>query len=121
MVDGQRFRAFISYSHKDRAWARWLHRALESYAIPKRLIGREGPGGPVPARLRPVFKDRDDLAANASLRARVNDALAASSALVVVCSPDAARSEWVEDEIVRFKALHGEARVFPVIVAPEPP
>jgi len=120
MVEGQRFRAFISYSHKDRDWARWLHRALESYAIPKRLVGREGPDGPVPPRLRPVFKDRENLAANASLRASVNDALAASSALIVVCSPNAEGSEWVEEEVVRFKAMHGEARVFPLIVAGAP-
>ena len=26
-----RYRAFISYSHRDSGWADWLHRALESY------------------------------------------------------------------------------------------
>ena len=35
------YKAFISYSHADEAWARWLHRALEGYRVPRRLIGRE--------------------------------------------------------------------------------
>lgn len=35
-----RYRAFISYSHQDKSWAGWLHKALETYAIPKRLVGQ---------------------------------------------------------------------------------
>ncbi|MGI8839526.1 MAG: TIR domain-containing protein [Caulobacteraceae bacterium] len=120
MGDGRRYWAFLSYSHQDRAWATWLHRALEAYALPRRLVGRASPVGPAPARFRPVFKDRDELAVNTDLRARVHAALAASSALIVICSPAAARSAWVEDEIIRFKSLHGEARVFAVIVAGTP-
>lgn len=34
--------AFISYSHADDAWGRWLHRALESYRIPRALVGQPG-------------------------------------------------------------------------------
>ncbi len=120
MDGGRRYWAFLSYSHKDRDWANRLHRALESYAIPSRLIGRQTPVGPAPKRLRPIFKDREDLAASAELRERVYAALAQSSALIVICSPTAARSLWVEDEIVRFKALHGEARVFAAIAAGTP-
>ena len=34
-----RYDAFISYRHAepDRKWAKWLHRSLETYRIPKRL------------------------------------------------------------------------------------
>nr|MDQ2861770.1 toll/interleukin-1 receptor domain-containing protein [Pseudomonadota bacterium] len=120
MDGGRRYWAFLSYSHEDRDWANWLHRALETYAIPKALIGGTGLAGPAPRRLRPIFKDREELAASADLRDRVHAALAGSSALIVICSPAAARSSWVEDEIVRFKALRGEARVFAVIVAGAP-
>ena len=45
-----RYRAFISYSHSDERWAQWLHRALETYRLPRHLVGREavfGPEGPV--------------------------------------------------------------------------
>ena len=87
-----RYRAFISYSHRDARWARWLHRALEGYAVPRRLVGAAGEFGPVPSRLRPVFRDRDELASAGDLGQRVKDALAASEALVVICSPAAAAS-----------------------------
>ena len=61
-MSGSRYRAFISYSHKDRAWADWLHRALESYTVPKHLVGRHTSAGEVPARIAPVFRDREELA-----------------------------------------------------------
>ena len=62
-----RYSAFISYNHNDRAWAEWLHRSLERYRIPKALFGRESPWGPLEQRLPPVFQDREELAASASL------------------------------------------------------
>ena len=48
-----RYKAFISYSHSDEEWAKWLHRALETYRVPKHLVGRETEFGPVPARIAP--------------------------------------------------------------------
>ena len=33
------YRAFISYSHKDQRWARWLIRKLEAYRVPRNLAG----------------------------------------------------------------------------------
>ena len=58
LADGRdfRYRAFISYSHSDEKWARWLHRALETYGIPKRLIGQKTEMGPVPAKLGSPLK-----------------------------------------------------------------
>src|SRR6185436_8363838 len=38
-----KYRAFLSYSHRDKGWGEWLHRALETYAIGKDLIGRATP------------------------------------------------------------------------------
>jgi hypothetical protein len=55
-----KYRAFLSYSHRDTAWAKWLHRALETYRIDKDLVGRETAHGPVPKTLRPIFRDRED-------------------------------------------------------------
>ena len=42
MIDWQdyKYKAFISYSHSDEKWARWLHRSLENYRVPKRLVGQ---------------------------------------------------------------------------------
>lgn len=47
-----KYRAFISYSHADTRWARWLHRGLESFRIDKDLVGRETSTGVIPEALR---------------------------------------------------------------------
>lgn len=116
----KRYRAFISYCHRDAPVAAWLHRALETYAIPAKLVGRATAAGEVPRRLTPIFKDREELPAADSLGAAVDAALGESEALIVLCSPDAARSPWVNREIERFKEIHGGGRVFPALVAGEP-
>jgi len=67
-----RYSAFISYNHRDRRWAAWLHRELERYRIPKALIGRESVIGALERRLPPVFQDREELEiGRASCRERV--------------------------------------------------
>jgi tetratricopeptide (TPR) repeat protein len=115
-----RYAAFLSYSHNDAAAARWLHRRLETYRIPKRLVGAEGEWGPVPARLTPIFRDREELAAGGDLSERVRAALAASDHLVILCSPTAAASPWVAKEIAAFRELHPARPVFAAIVEGDP-
>jgi hypothetical protein len=117
---GLQYWAFISYSHADEKWAAWLHRALEAYRVPSRLVGRDTGAGPAPASFRPIFRDRGDLAAAPDLKGRVDGALEQSAFLIVVCSPAAAHSRWVEDEILEFKRRRGEARILSVVVAGEP-
>ncbi|MEJ8856282.1 TIR domain-containing protein [Variovorax robiniae] len=115
-----RYRAFLSYSHADERWAAWLHRALEGYRLPRQLAGGTGRHGALPERLFPVFRDREELASSADLPARIREALAESQALVVICSPRAATSRWVAQEIRSFKATHGEEHVHCLIVDGEP-
>ena len=115
-----RYIAFLSYSHRDRQIAEWLHRELETYRVPKRMIGTATPLGPVPARLHPIFKDREELSAAGSLNEAIKSALGSASALIVVCSPASAASPWVNEEIRNFKQLNGDARVFAVIAGGEP-
>jgi tetratricopeptide (TPR) repeat protein len=110
-----RYWGFLSYSSHDGASAQWLHRALENYVIPRRLVGQPTPVGPAPRRFRPIFRDRAELAADADLRARIDDALKDSVYLIALCSPAAAASHWVNEEIMRFRALHGSARILAVI------
>ena len=117
---GESYWAFISYSSHDRGWARWLQRALETYAVPQRLVGTVTPAGPAPQRLRPIFRDRSELAADADLAGKVQAALERSAFLIVICSPQAAASRWVDEEIRRFRALHGDSRILAVIVAGSP-
>src|SRR5580692_11123355 len=100
-----KYRAFLSYSHRDTGWAKWLHRALEGYRIDKDLVGRETPYGPIPKTLRPIFRDREDFAAGHSLTEQTLAALESSEFLIVLCSRSAARSSYVNEEIRRFKTL----------------
>ncbi|MGH6736762.1 MAG: toll/interleukin-1 receptor domain-containing protein [Methyloceanibacter sp.] len=115
-----KYRAFISYSHADTAWAKWLHRGLEAFRVDKDLVGRETPRGPVPKNLRPIFRDRDDFTAGHSLSDQTLAALDASAALIVICSPDATRSAYVTEEIRLFKTRHPERPVIPLIVHGKP-
>jgi hypothetical protein len=115
-----KYRAFLSYSHRDRSWGRWLHSALESTRIDKDLIGRETPAGPVPKTLRPIFRDREDFSAGHSLTEQTIAALEASKFLIVICSPNAAQSKYVNEEVRRFKMFGRGERVIPVIVNGEP-
>jgi tetratricopeptide (TPR) repeat protein len=60
------------------------------------------------------------MAADADLSSRIESALAASGYLIVVCSPRAAKSHWVGQEISRFRAIHGGERILTVIVGGNP-
>ena len=116
----KRYFAFISYSHADREWAQWLHRSLEAFAIPSRLHSVEGPHGPVGKTLAPVFIDRAELASSADLSESVRAALDNSAHLIVVCSPRAAASRWVNEEIRIFKQSGRAGRIFCLLVGGQP-
>jgi len=115
-----RYRAFISYSHRDERWGTWLHRALERYQLPRRLVGRVTAAGPVPKRIAPVFRDREELASATDLGRTVNAALEQSAALIVVCSPSAAQSRWVNAEVRAFQQLGRGVQIFCLIVDGDP-
>ena len=114
------YRAFISYSHQDETWARWLHRAIETYRVPSRLVGETTAAGIIPRRLAPIFRDRDELPSATDLGRKVNEALRHSANLIVICSPAAAASRWVGEEVRAFKRLGRAERIFCLIVEGEP-
>jgi len=115
-----KYKAFISYSHEDKGWAYWLHRRLESYVFPKNLIGSQTSVGEVPRHLRPIFRDREELAAGHNLGEKIESALKSSENLIVLCSPNSAHSHWVNEEILFFKRHNCGAKIFSVIVKGEP-
>jgi hypothetical protein len=114
------YAAFISYSHRDSAAARWLHKAIENFRMPRELVGTKGEHGPVSSRLRPVFRDEDELASASELGPRLEEALGRSRALIVICSPAAAASAWVDKEIRTFKRLNPARPVLAVLVRGTP-
>jgi WD40 repeat protein len=116
--DGYKYWAFISYSHADDAQAQRLARAIERYRLPARL----GPerSASFPKKLFPIFRDREEFAASANLGSALEDALRQSRALIVLCSPAARASTWVDAEIRTFRRYHGDDRIFAVLVDGEP-
>jgi tetratricopeptide (TPR) repeat protein len=119
--DAPRYTAFLSYSHKDSAAAGRLHRRLEAYRMPKRLVGTETARGPVPERLAPIFRDRDELPAATDLSETVREALAQSGALIILCSPHAAESLWVAEEIETFRRLHPDRPILAAVLGGDLP
>lgn len=115
-----KYKAFISYSHEDSKWADWLHRCLETYRVPKHLVGKIIDRDPVPKRLAPIFRDRAELPTSTDLGKAINEALEQSSCQIVICSPAAARSRWVNEEILAYKRLGRENQIFCLIVDGEP-
>jgi tetratricopeptide (TPR) repeat protein len=120
LAENYKYRAFISYSHKDEKWATWLHKSLETYKIPKNIVGRETHMGEIPARLMPVFRDRDELPSATNLGELLTQSLTDSATQIVICSPAAAQSHWVNEEILTYKRLGRSNRIFCLIVDGEP-
>jgi tetratricopeptide (TPR) repeat protein len=111
---GLRYRAFISYSHRDERIAARLHRRIETYRAPSGLVAAAR------RRLAPVFRDRDELASAERLSASIEQALDESEALIVVCSPAAVASIWVGKEILYFRRTYPQRPVFAFVVDGDP-
>jgi tetratricopeptide (TPR) repeat protein len=120
MQNQAKYKAFLSYSHADAKQARSLHHFIETFKVPKRLVGRETKRGPIPRRLRPVFKDREELPSSSDLNSVINDALKSSEFLIVICSPDSAQSRWVNEEVISFKQMGRGDRILCIIIDGEP-
>ena len=103
--------AFISYKSEDVEWAIWLQHELEHYHLPASFNGRSD----VRQDLRPVFRDINELSAG-NLPKQIKQALEHSQNLIVICSPQAAKSTWVNQEVESFITSGRVDRIFPFIV-----
>ena len=104
------YAGFLSYAHADEVVAERLHRALETYKIPKGQTGT----------LSPIFRDANELTAHHSLSEKIQDAVEASKVLIVLCSPTAKLSHWVNEEIRLFREKHGESAILCVLAEGTP-
>ncbi len=93
--------AFISYNSHDTKWGKRLQRKLEGYRMPSTLCSERGwKRKPI----NPVFFAPTDIQPG-GLTKELQDRLRASRHLIVICSPNSARSEWVGREIEFFHSL----------------
>ena len=114
--DQCRYKAFISYARVDKTVGAQIQKKLEQFKVPRPLRGRMTRRGPVPARVAPVFRDITDMDGFGGLNERVKNALEQSAFLVVLCSPHAAKSKWVNKEIESFAALGRADRIIPILI-----
>lgn len=110
-----KYDAFISYRHvePDQSIAKQVHQMIETFKAPKEFYQN----GKRPVFR--VFRDREELAAR-DLSASIEEALATSRYLIVICSKRTPLSEWCQREIETFKSLHGSERIIPVLIEGEP-
>jgi WD40 repeat protein len=102
--------AFISYSRKEQAFAKAMERELEKYKPPKALG--------LPQKNPDIFLDVEDFTGSDYSKS-VEQSLTGSKKLMVLCSPNARRSQFVDDEIRRFVQARGETAakdIIPVLV-----
>ena len=109
--------AFISYSHSepDSYIARKLHTMLEHYHISGKLQKISGK-----KKINRVFRDREELPLSSDLAANIRQALRQSEYLIVICSPRAVSSEWVQKEIEVFLETHEKDKILTLLVDGEP-
>lgn len=110
--------AFISYKREDEAWAKWLQKKLEHYKLPTE-IRKKNPNLEFSEHPRHVFKDTTDLSGGVLAKA-INGGLESSKFLIVICSPRAAKSEWVCKEVQNFIDSGREENIIPFIIEGEP-
>ena len=119
-LNGFRYRAFISYSHRDEVFCARLHRRLETYRPPRKAFADSEQNSGSRGRIRPVFRDQDELASSDSLSSAIETALDESEVLIVLCSPASAQSRWVNEEIAYFRRNYPERKVFPIVIDGDP-
>ena len=107
----RRYDVFLSYSHcLDRRLAPAIQHGLQQLGKPwsRRRVLR-------------VFRDATDLGASPALWPSIRSALVRSKNFVLLASPEAAASKWVQREIKLWLRLNGTRRLYVVITSGEDP
>jgi len=108
--------AFISYSSKDIEWGKRVQKKLEGYKMPATLCSKHGwKRKPI----KPVFFAPTDIQPG-GLSEELKERLRASKNLIVICSPNSAKSDWVGKEIEFFHQLGRTKQIHFFIVDGEP-
>ena len=112
MAQEKEYFAFISYQRKDEEWADKLRNKLEHYRLPSSVRKQDAS---LPKEIRPIFRDALELAGGV-LAKEIETALQQSKYLIVICSPNSAKSPWVNKEIQTFIDLGREDHIIPFII-----
>ena len=102
----RKYFAFISYTRADKDIAFWLHNKLEKYPYPQGMVSEEN--RPLHDKfVRKIFIDMKDLPVTYhEFTEDIKRSLEESRYLIVVCSKNAVKSEFVQKEINYFLNTH---------------
>ncbi len=127
MVENQnkkkyKYDAFISYRHiePDLTIAKILHDMIEKFNIPKHLRTVSNDGSLIDDKhVFRVFRDREELSTK-DLSTMIEEAIANSENLIVICSKRTSLSPWCRKEVQLFKKIHGVNNIIPILIEGEP-
>jgi len=117
-----KYDAFISYRHiePDLTIAEILHDMIEKFNIPKHLRTVSNDGSLIDDKhVFRVFRDREELSTK-DLSTMIEEAIANSENLIVICSKRTSLSPWCRKEVQLFKKIHGANNIIPVLIEGEP-
>lgn len=117
-----KYDAFISYRHiePDLTIAKILHEMIEKFNIPKHLrIVSNDENSINDKHIFRVFRDREELSTK-DLSTMIEEAIANSKNLIVICSKRTSFSPWCRKEVQLFKKIHGVNNIIPVLIEGEP-
>ncbi|MBR6113838.1 MAG: toll/interleukin-1 receptor domain-containing protein [Oscillospiraceae bacterium] len=111
-----RYDVFISYRHRplDGVITEKVFNALESYKLPRavKACGYED--------IKRAFRDTEELQVSRILTETIDSALDSTNCMVVVCSPDAPLSAWVDREVANFIERGRAEHIYPLLIAGDP-
>ncbi len=112
-----KYDAFISYRHSelDMYVAKKVHKGLETFKVPRSVRKKSGKKS-----IKRVFRDQEELPIGSDLNDNISAALEGSEYLLVICSPRAKESYWVEREISSFISMHDREHVLAILIEGEP-
>lgn len=93
-----------------------IHKLLEKVRIPADLISGLDPDLSKSRKLYPVFRDKEELPSATSISEALKQHLEQSAYLIVLCSPEAASSHWVNEEVKYFQRLGRGDRILCLVV-----
>ena len=117
-----KYDAFISYRHiePDLTIAKILHEMIEKFNIPKHLRKASNEENSIEDKhVFRVFRDREELSTK-DLSTMIEEAIANSKNLIVICSKRTSLSPWCRKEVQLFKKIHGVNNIIPVLIEGEP-
>ena len=113
MQEGFKYFAFVSFQNSDAHEAVRLQHAIERYRLPAVLCKNDSS---VPRYIKPLYCYLNDIHAGEELMMELKARMEQSRYLIVVCSPRAAQSAYINSGIDYFVSLGRRDSIIPIIV-----